>query len=1055
MHKTFATAITLFTLSTTGFTATITPCETMDTSMSIYSVDPNGSTYNTIQSAIDAAEQSDSAAIITVASGTYQESVHVSGNNIHLCGQDTVTITNTDSTYGIRLSGTGLTLQNITATGITHETYGVDHGPSGVVISGQNITVKNVHSHHNMTNGFLLTDTAQNIRIENGSAYDNTLTGVALSGGDTITIDGISLYNTGSESSAEGNYQEYGILSDNVGDTRDDGAGNISDIEGISHISNLTVSNTDIRNHLKYGIRISAANESLSNLESGRITTRNFDLLNSTFSDNGIALDSFVGGLYHHGNILLQHIEGGLVEGNTITRGYTWGLDAYACNNITYRNNFFLDNNLGEDTQNVTISPSGIEINGGRGNIFTQNLIYGNSSGLFSSYIPDSGDGFDQAADQYDSYDGTFSLAISNNIILNNYGTFISYEESGPVDEVGVDFQMTGDETIFTRTFTNNIIGTAPEWMGGDPAVFSETFATDNPLYRLTSGDIFTDAANGNFTILPTSQAYGQNIGPDSINGSGNTSSSNSSSSSSSSSSTSSSSSSNSSASSSTDSATIGSVSSIRAFFTGHSGINIATPVYASLAASGNSQSLNQNTYAIGGGFIDWMFDPTPTSAENTLAIDESTNNLADRFILNPTESFGALIMTEQSALADARSSFTTDTSTTDCETLKSIDLTDENARQAYVASKVWQTGEPWATPGYIQLAYDVSQCYTYQNNPAPKFYFFMHWDDNFPGAELSFETMDDLGNIANLTEAGSYRTQLQSWITFWENTIDSVNRSEIRIVPVAKAFLWLIETMEDGTAPGFEGNLHASNGRLSWVNYLVHADATHLTNAGIYFNSLVAYATLHQTSPIGLPLPTDSEGESLINQVSYGYNDGTLVEGDSLSLDWGVNSTGNITITPELRQHMQQIAWEVAQEQILADMERRGELASFTLSLSSGWNLLSSPVESGINTSLFSNHQAIWSYVDKQWNLNPDTIAKEQGFWIKSTKGQEISLNGVSYKANLDALGASEWHLMGTGERLDSSDLEKMRTVWVYSEENGWKNPGSITSGQGFWVIK
>jgi hypothetical protein len=194
--------------------------------------------------------------------------------------------------------------------------------------------------------------------------------------------------------------------------------------------------------------------------------------------------------------------------------GWTWGLDAYACNGIVYRDNIFVHNDRGLRTPGVTIAPTGVEINGGRNNLFANNLVYGNGAGVFSSWIPDSGDRFDRAADAHDSFDGSFSLRLENNIIVGNSAPFT---EPGGEPEILVDYMEIGPES-FTRRYLNNVIGTIPEWyFGGDVTALSSTFAADNPYWDTSADEIFVDAPSGDFTIRDDSPIAGTGIGPASI----------------------------------------------------------------------------------------------------------------------------------------------------------------------------------------------------------------------------------------------------------------------------------------------------------------------------------------------------------------------------------------------------------------------------------------------------------------------------------------------------------------------------------------------------------
>jgi hypothetical protein len=437
----------------------------------------------------------------------------VERDEVALCGDGGRVRIRPDSSYGVRITGRDVHVEGVEVRGVAREVLGVDHGPSGIVVAGREVTVRDVRVSQNRMNGVLVTDRAAMVLLEDVVAWDNTWAGIAVGGGSDITIRRAELYNTGSEDAPEGARQRYGIATDNVGDTRWVGE-TLTDVDGSGRVDRLSIQDSEIRGHLGYGIRVSVGNPAESALESGRITTRDLEILDSHIHANGIALDDWVGGLYHHGNVLIQHVEGGRVEGNLIEEGYTWGLDAYACNGIVYRDNLIVNNDRGLRTPGVTIAPTGVEINGGRDNVFAHNLVYGNGGGVFSSWIPDSGDGFDRAADAWDGWNGTWSLALEDNIIVGNRAGFT---EPGSEPEWLVDYMEIGPES-FTRTFTGNVLGTIPDWhAGGRPPALTPTFAADNPHWDLSPEEIFVDAPGGDFRIRDDSPLVGTGVGPASL----------------------------------------------------------------------------------------------------------------------------------------------------------------------------------------------------------------------------------------------------------------------------------------------------------------------------------------------------------------------------------------------------------------------------------------------------------------------------------------------------------------------------------------------------------
>jgi|GEM_PF-2258321 len=451
----------------------------------------------------DALASAPTGSVIRVPAGDYP-AVLIERDDVSLCGDGARIVS--DGAYGIRITGNDVTVQGFSVAGVVEHRDGAGHGPTGVVLSGEDILVRDVVASNNGINGFLVTPTAARVRLEGIEAFDNGFAGVALGGGTGIEIVDATIYKTAGLDEDLG--QEYGILTDNIGRTNDEVY-----VEGIEHVADVTVRRTTIYGHPGYGIRVSAANRALSNVVSERITTRNFNVFDSHLYENGARTDDFVGGLYHQGNVLLQHVEGGEFSGNRVERGYTWGVDAYACNFLTFRNNLFVDNDLGVDTPGVTFNPVGVEINGGHGNVFERNLAYGNGSGFAATFFPDSGDAWDTAVDAYDSFDGTYSVELRGNILLRNDPIFDDPDE-GPIP--GVDYMRFGPDSV-VHVLENNVIGTIPMWQGGDPSVLSADFSALNPLYTASAEEIFEDAEAGDFTIRADGPLAGTDIGPEAL----------------------------------------------------------------------------------------------------------------------------------------------------------------------------------------------------------------------------------------------------------------------------------------------------------------------------------------------------------------------------------------------------------------------------------------------------------------------------------------------------------------------------------------------------------
>ncbi|TWT34622.1 hypothetical protein Enr8_20350 [Blastopirellula retiformator] len=433
--------------------------------------------FASIQEAIDAASAGDT---ITIAEGTYAEALTINGNDLTVVGEGNVTITDGGAGHGIYVGGSRIEINGVTVSGVLSEgTNG--YGASGVVIAGQDIRLIDVNANNNGTAGFQTLESASNVLIQGGVAYNNSYAGLALGGGNHITVRGTEFYNTGTSDSGEGNFQYYGIVADNTGNVQLVN-GTPTYIEDQLPMSDIRLEEINVHDHLRYGIRISAENGSLSTRPSGRIDTSNFALVDSLITDNGSETSSWVGGLYHHGGVLLQHIQGGFVAGNVIQGNYTWGVDVYNSSNVAFVSNMIVANNRGDATPDVTIQSAGLEINGGQSNQVIGNVIAGHNAGVFSSWIPDTGDDF---STEY----AVGSIVIRNNIMAANAET---------------DFELIVPERI-DRTIENNLIQSMPAWLiqyiedDAVPGFTQNNYLSVDPL--------FVDVAAGNFAFQDGSPA--------------------------------------------------------------------------------------------------------------------------------------------------------------------------------------------------------------------------------------------------------------------------------------------------------------------------------------------------------------------------------------------------------------------------------------------------------------------------------------------------------------------------------------------------------------------
>jgi len=449
--------------------------------------DDGSGVTGSIQAAVNAAQPGDS---IRVRSGTYAESVLIGTPDLTLIAEGTVHVTGfPDGTHGFRIDGNDVELRGFTVHGIHGYAFPGDHAATGFVLNAARTRLIDCVSHSNGYKGFLILPDARDVLIEGGSAYDNTTAGIGIAGGTGITIRDMTFYSTGEDGGPDGSFQASAILTDNWGDF---GASPRLPIEGIRPISDLTIDDVTVYDHPDYGIRISAYNETLSTFPSGRIATANLRLTNSHIYNNGSRLSDFVGGLYHLGGVLIQHVDRGLVAGNTIENNYFWGIDAYRCNDIVYRDNWFLNNDRGINTPGITFEPVNVEINGGLRNVFTNNLVYGGFSGLFVSWIPDSNDG---------PLFGPDSITVENNILAGH-------------TEGGFSMVVNGNG-LSSRTVRNNLVERIDaahlNYLREDLGIDLESPQLGNTIGTAPG---FTDAPGGDFTLLPSSPLQDNTWGP-------------------------------------------------------------------------------------------------------------------------------------------------------------------------------------------------------------------------------------------------------------------------------------------------------------------------------------------------------------------------------------------------------------------------------------------------------------------------------------------------------------------------------------------------------------
>lgn len=128
---------------------------------------------------------------------------------------------------------------------------------------------------------------------------------------------------------------------------------------------------------------------------------------NSLFEENAFTDPATNEG---YGNMLLQGIDGGLVERSRFIDAPYWGLDALVCDDFLYRNNiFYFSPGLRDRRPRFNDWPTtGLEINGGAGNRVYNNLFIGGEAGIFESLFPE------------DFVVDALSVDVRNNLFVDN-----------------------------------------------------------------------------------------------------------------------------------------------------------------------------------------------------------------------------------------------------------------------------------------------------------------------------------------------------------------------------------------------------------------------------------------------------------------------------------------------------------------------------------------------------------------------------------------------------------------------------------------------------------
>ena len=250
-------------------------------------------------------------------------------------------------------------------------------------------------------------------------------------------------------------------------------------VDSYSSISGLEIENIRVGGTLNYGLRIIArqafnfretpADEAqvvrfvedgpavMGTLSAVPIRTQsiqNFALRSSEFIHTGFTSEVTGEG---YGAVLIQGIDGGVVENSRFIDGAYWGLDALICNNILYRNNVFVMQDITVEGIDRSRLPRfrgfpfvNLEVNGGVGNVVVHNLFVGGEAGVFESLFPE------------DFFVPSVDITVQNNLFVKGVASISRFPLTTPIREgatlSGVHQFVPVAGTMVTRVESDNLM---------------------------------------------------------------------------------------------------------------------------------------------------------------------------------------------------------------------------------------------------------------------------------------------------------------------------------------------------------------------------------------------------------------------------------------------------------------------------------------------------------------------------------------------------------------------------------------------------------------------
>ncbi|MEF3191020.1 MAG: CAP domain-containing protein [Campylobacterales bacterium] len=207
---------------------------------------------------------------------------------------------------------------------------------------------------------------------------------------------------------------------------------------------------------------------------------------------------------------------------------------------------------------------------------------------------------------------------------------------------------------------------------------------------------------------------------------------------------------------------------------------------------------------------------------------------------------------------------------------------------------------------------------------------------------------------------------------------------------------------------------------------------------------------------------------------VLFDYYDGNTI---LVRLNGNVEDSVTLTLSPSYRQiHL-----------VIASSDSALHATSLaTIPFKRGWSLAALATDGSLSSNdlsgYFGSAKLLWKYHSGSWQLyRPEssnnefppirTLAKGEGFWVKTERSFDLTIPGQPYRPELSGLFAG-WHLLGTGEAISSRTLLMSALILWHYKQDGWEadttdealatrlreagyRVGSfdLTPGEGFWV--